>query len=532
MSKNPESANMNQDSKQETAIGTKEGKNINKKFMRADILGVILFLPLVLVANADSASLTANQVMIMADMGVTVVIFGWLSGLGILSQGIFTFLFGYLSDKYSRKWLLIMGGSTWALATFLFCTSQSIPMLFVARLVGTFGLGAISPVTFSLLSDMFPSEKRSNSFAWWGIATTIGGLLGGSLGLAFNKIDFEKMDPTWNIVQQMNYLREYEADKIIFWRASYLLIGILGIACSLICLIVKEPKRGSREKQLRESLATDELKYSYKIKKSDLKYIFTRASNFWLIFNFFDVIVTGFLLSNIILFINSEMRFGFDDTVSILQLLTFAIPAVGLGFFGQFYFSNQGDKRVKNGDPAGRVKVAIKCGIIHVPFFVLAMLSVPNKANSTFFLGTVVVPTWLFWVLLLVIGVILGIGLMYSLGIAPNWYASLIDVNLPEHRGTMLATAAFLDTIGRSFGAIFGGIFIDFFVKSGHSYPISMSMLWMAIIFGAASALMWAPIYKYCNRDFAYIQEMLEKRGLELKKRIDGERDASIEEAT
>lgn len=492
-----------------------------KKFLKADVLGVILFLPLVLIANADSAALTANQVMIMADMGVTVVQFGWLVGLGILNQGIFTFLFGYLADKYSRKWLLIIGGSIWSVATFLFCIARLVPMLFIARLLGTFGLGAITPVTFSLLSDMFPSEKRSKSFAWWGIATLIGGLLGGSLGLAFNRIDFDSIPgwSDWDTITQMDYLKIYEASKIVFWRISYLLIGILGVVCTFFCLIVKEPKRGSKDKQLRDSLAETDLKYTYKIKKEDLKYIFTRRSNFWLIFNFFDVIVTGFFLSNVLLFINKEMQFGFDDVISISQLLMFLVPALALGLFGQFYFSNQGDKKVRRGDPAGRVKVAIKCGLVHVPFFVLAMLFVPNKADSTFFWGAIVVPGWLFWILMAVMGVILGIGLMYSLGIAPNWYASLIDVNLPEHRGTMIATASFLDTIGRSFGAISGGFFIQFFDKPGFGYPISMSILWMAIIFGAASAIMWVPIYKYCNEDFKYIQDVLEKRGLELKRK-------------
>lgn len=479
-----------------------------------EFIQVVLFLPLVLLTSSDAAILTANQVLFMADLSMNVETWGWLVGAGILVQGAFTFVFGYLSDKYPRKWLLLSGAGAWVVSIFVISASTSIGFLFAGRIIGSVGLGAVGPVVFSLLSDMFPSEKRSNSFAWWGIATLVGGLFGASLGLAFNQIPFESITG-WSEMSaeaQMLYLKTTFPDLVGYWRYSYLLVGLLGLIFIALCLFVKEPKRGAKDAALRDALASEDLKYTYKIKRSDLKYIFTRKSNFWLIFNFLDVVVSGFFLANLLYFINKEMQFDFQGATSIGQLLVFLVPAVLLGLFGQFFFANRGDKKVQAGDPAGRVKVAIMGGILHIPFFVIAFCFTPNKAESTFFLGTVVVDEATFWVLMVVMGVILGIGLMWSFAIAPNWYASLIDVNLPEHRGTMIATASFLDTLGRAFGSIVGGMLIGAFVSQGNPFATANAIIWMTVIFGGVSGVMWVPIYFYCNKDFAHVKQVLEER--------------------
>ena len=517
------------DKDETTKIGNLEKKDdlLNakikkKKLARADLLGVFLIFPLVLLASSDGAIIAGNQVLIMADMNMNPGIFGWLVGIGIITSGLFTFVFGYLADKKPRKLLLVFGGSLWASMSLCFSFAPTVPMLFLFRIFSTIGLGAVTPVVFSLLSDMFPSEKRSNSFAWWGIANLIGGLGGGSIALAFNRIDFSAI-PGWElktIEEQLSILSGpgYAAD-VALWRMPFLLAGILGLIFAALCFLVKEPKRGSRDKQLRDALAKEELQYSYKIKRADLKYIFTRKSNFWLIFNFLDVVVSGFFISNILLYINVEMGFGFQDINSIFQILLLVIPGIGLGLFGQFYFAKVGDKKVEKGDPAGRVKVAIMGGLLHIPFFILAFLMTPKNGNNSFFLGSLVLDDIMFSIMMLIAGVILGIGLMFSFAIAPNWYASLLDVNLPEHRSTMIATASFLDTIGRSFGAIAGGAFIQYFTGVGSNYAVSLSIIWMTIIFGGISGLMWIPIYKYCNEDFAKIQTILDERGKELERK-------------
>jgi len=120
--------------------------------------------------------------------------------------------------------------------------------------------------------------------------------------------------------------------------------------------------------------------------------------------------------------------------------------------------------------------------------------------------------------MLIVMALVLGAGFAFVMGIAPNWYASMLDVNLPEHRGTMIATAAFLDALGRALGSWFGGYMIDKFIYWGSPLPISDTIVFSALTFGIISAVLWLPILKHSRRDFEEIAIILENRAKELEK--------------
>jgi len=94
----------------------------------------------------------------------------------------------------------------------------------------------------------------------------------------------------------------------------------------------------------------------------------------------------------------------------------------------------------------------------------------------------------------------------------------MVDVNLPEHRGTAYAMAAMMDAIGRALGPIIGGLLVDHYTSIGDIYPFGTTIVISILSFGIISGLLWLPIYKYCNKDFAEIGAILEQRAKELKK--------------
>ena len=71
---------------------------------------VVLFLPLIVLMAGDLGVLVANEAMIVVNLGITAGQIGYVIGIQYAVNGVFTFLFGYLSDKFSRKKLLIIGG--------------------------------------------------------------------------------------------------------------------------------------------------------------------------------------------------------------------------------------------------------------------------------------------------------------------------------------------------------------------------------------------------------------------------------------
>lgn len=480
------------------------------------IFSVLLFLPVIILVNSDAGVILANTILIVADLNSDFQAIGALVAVNYITAAVATIIFGYLSDKYPRKYLLLFGGAMWAVSDLLSGFAPNIETLFLLRITGAIGTGAITPVTFSLLSDIFGSEKRANSFAWWGIATMVGGLAGGGISLAFNQIDYEELDRLFTSnLDKLDYIRLHYADVIGFWRYPLVLMGILGIAFTVLIIFLKEPKRAAKEKELQDVLADEQTEYekAYRIKPEDLKYIFTRKSNLFLIINFFDTVFSGVLAANIIAWVTIEMGFNisFDFTsLSFWMLVVLLLIVGGIGFYGQFFFANLGDKKVRAGDRAGRVKVAIFCGVMHVPFLVVGFLFNPSVGQRSFFSGQMYLSDAGFFMMIVVMALFVAVGFAGSNGIAPNWYSSLIDVNLPEHRGTMIATASFLDAIGRALGAAVGGYLIDRFEPTG--YPIGLTLIWMTTVFGVLSILLWIPIYKYCNEDFKQVHEILEKR--------------------
>lgn len=504
--------------------------DIKKTTQKIPILQILFFLPLILFMAGDLGVLIANELLIIVDLNWTASEIGIVIGLQYLIQGSFTFIFGYLSDKLPRKLLLIFGGSFWVLGSFLTSLSWDFFSMMSFRIIASIGLGVQAPVTFSMLSDMFPSESRSNAFAWWGIANMVGVLAVGSLALAFNTVPSEALDPNLfnSFSAQVDHIRINYREEAALWRQPYVFIAIIGIFLVFLLLLVKEPKRASKEENLKDVLSDEEIDYShhYKIKKEDLKFVYKRKTNIFLVLNFFDNVISGVIVSYLLLYLNTEIGLTLNFTnISFELVLIFLGVIIGLGiaFFGQFYFAKLGDKKYKSGDLRGRIKIMVLCALFQIPFIAAALFLTPTFGSTkTIFLGTVQVDDVTFWIVFMIMLALIGVGLAGSFGGTPNWYASLIDGNLPEQRGTMIAIASLMDTIGRAVGAFAGAFFFALYNTSSdpiaQNYPISLMLITVGFVFGIISALMSIPSLLTSEKDFSEVQNILKERAIELEK--------------
>ena len=80
------------------------------------------------------------------------------------------------------------------------------------------------------------------------------------------------------------------------------------------------------------------------------------------------------------------------------------------------------------------------------------------------------------------------IGIFANGAVNGNWYATVVDLNLPEHRGTILSTANFFDIIGRSIGPILGAVIAD---TLGFVYGMMISIFFWILI-----PLFWIPVLR------------------------------------
>jgi MFS family permease len=122
-----------------------------------------------------------NQV---ADLN-GMALFSWIIALPALGSAVATLMFGKLSDMYGRRSILLTSLSLFLAGTILSAISTSIGFAIAARVILTLGQGALAPLCFSVIGDLFEPAARARWSGMLnvpaGIAATIAPTLGGML---------------------------------------------------------------------------------------------------------------------------------------------------------------------------------------------------------------------------------------------------------------------------------------------------------------------------------------------------------------
>ncbi|MCT8138550.1 MFS transporter [Anaerobacillus sp. CMMVII] len=107
----------------------------------------------------------------------------WVFAIYLLTYAVMTPIFGKLADLFGRKKIFITGATLFLLGSALCGLSQSMEQLILFRALQGIGAGALMPMTFTIVGDVFKYEQRAKAQAIigsiWGIAGIFGPLVGG-----------------------------------------------------------------------------------------------------------------------------------------------------------------------------------------------------------------------------------------------------------------------------------------------------------------------------------------------------------------
>ncbi len=108
--------------------------------------------------------------------------YSWAIAIPALVSAFVTLIFGKLSDMYGRRVMLMISMGLMLLGAVLSAASQTFNLLIGALCVLSLGMGAIQPLSFSVLGDMFAPVERGRWAGLLNISSGIAAFVGPTLG--------------------------------------------------------------------------------------------------------------------------------------------------------------------------------------------------------------------------------------------------------------------------------------------------------------------------------------------------------------
>lgn len=187
-----------------------------------------------LMAFAQCVDFTEAQILnamypsIQAAMNLADSALGYITAVKRGVETVSVFLWGMLSDRFSRRHILAASTLLAAIGSIITGFSQNFAFFFLVTMIANVGACAMEGQTNSVLSDYYPVKERGKAF---------GILRGGAYsGLIFALISFSLLS---------------DNAPALGWRIAYWGFGVLGITASItIWLFLREPVRGQTEEAL------------------------------------------------------------------------------------------------------------------------------------------------------------------------------------------------------------------------------------------------------------------------------------------
>ncbi|MGV0795204.1 DHA2 family efflux MFS transporter permease subunit [Mycolicibacterium sp. XJ1819] len=144
----------------------------------------------------DASIVAVANPSIMVELGADYDAVIWVTSAYLLAYAVPLLVAGRLGDRFGPKNVYLLGLAVFTAASLWCGLSDTIGMLVAARVLQGVGAALLTPQTLSVITRLFPADRRGMAMSLWGatagVATLVGPLAGGVLidGLGWQWIFF------------------------------------------------------------------------------------------------------------------------------------------------------------------------------------------------------------------------------------------------------------------------------------------------------------------------------------------------------
>ncbi len=149
------------------------------------------------------------------------------------------------ADTRSRRNIIVIGISVWSVMTAFCGIAKSYWTLFLGRLGVGVGEAALSPASYSMISDYFSVNRLSTALSIYGAGPYIGSGLAYILGGA-----------TVSYLDSLDKISAPVLGEIASWQAAFIVVGAPGVILALLMLLlIKEPARKAKNIEQKDQVS-------------------------------------------------------------------------------------------------------------------------------------------------------------------------------------------------------------------------------------------------------------------------------------
>lgn len=162
---------------------------------------------------------------IMNELHISGQIVGYLVATFAFIQLIVSPVAGRWTDRFGRKWMIVLGLLIFSFSQLLFGIGQRVEVLFVSRIFGGFSAAFIVPAINAYIADITDMKTRPKAFGYMAAAINTGFIIGPGIG---------------GFIAVLGH-------RVPFFAAC----GVSLVACLLSILLLREPERNPENVQIK-----------------------------------------------------------------------------------------------------------------------------------------------------------------------------------------------------------------------------------------------------------------------------------------